>query len=66
MPLGANSIFNVFNNNFTVEIGLNSTPQKTPIKLDIVLNPSADYEYTGKQEKLKNALAQKSANFKAA
>lgn len=68
VPIGANLIFNVFNNNFTVEIGLDfiNPPQNTPKGLDIIFNPSASYEYIGKQDKLKNALAKKSANLKAA
>lgn len=68
VPLGANLIFNVFNKNFTVEIGLDfkNPPQNTPKGIDIILNPSAGYEYIGKQEKLKNALAQKAAKLKVA
>ena len=68
VPFGTNLIFNVFNKNFAVEIGLDfiNPPQNTPKGLDIIFNPSASYEYIGKQAKLKNALAQKSGKLNAA
>jgi len=51
-------IFKVFNIIFAVKTGLdlNSYPPLMP-KVKIVLNPSSNYEYLGKQEKLESLIA---------
>ena len=59
VPLGTNLIFNIFNKTFAVEIGLDLDNPIIKISKDVELicNPASNYEYLGKQEKLKNTLS---------
>lgn len=58
IPFGTNLIFNVFNKTFAVEIGLdlNEPLIKIAKGVEMIFNPSNNYEYLGKQAKLENML----------
>ncbi len=65
VPFGTNLIFNVFNKTFAVEIGLDlDNPLiKIPRGVELICNPSSNYEYLGKQETLKDTLSAISAKL---
>ena len=51
-------VFKVFNTTFAVKTGLDLNEYMPLIpKVDIFLNPSSNYEYLGKQEKLENLIS---------
>ncbi len=62
IPLGTNLIFKMFGITFTVKTGLDLNKQIPPMpKAGIILNPSTNYEYLGKQERLKDLISTYSA-----
>lgn len=69
VPFGANLLFNVFNTTLKIKIGLDlgkDIPLSLPKGIEIICNLASNYEYTGKQEKLKNIISQESKKFQIA
>ncbi len=69
VPFGANLLFNVFNTTLGIKIGLDlgkNIQLSLPKGIDIVCNLASNYEYVGKQEKLKNIISQESKKFQIA
>lgn len=63
VPLGTNLTFKTFGTTFAIRTGLdlNKPIPPMPKNAKIIFNPSANYEYLGKQTKLKNLLSEYSA-----